>query len=159
MTSQLSKIRVEYQPWQIRTLSLNNLNGQTDLQLCLIVQQVNMLGSRFGFWTVATGSNFTHEIVKYVTVTSDTCSVQNSQAWQHQHVKEPLWHVANGPQFKVHHDFVLGYTDVIVIWCATILTANLIGAKNIEYGVCEYVQSASEPWQLSQSHIFTIYRS
>ena len=70
---------------------------------------------------VATGSDFTHETVKHVTVKVrflQECVqrriVRLSYINTHKNISDMMTKQSNGPQFKAHRDFVMGYTDVIV---------------------------------------------
>ena len=71
--------------------------------------------------TVATGSDFTRETVKHVTVKVrflQECVqcriVRLSYINTHKNISDMMTKQSNGPQFKAHRDFVMGYTNVIV---------------------------------------------
>ena len=70
---------------------------------------------------VATGSDFTHETVKHVTVKVrflQECVqrriVRLSYINTHKNISDMMTKQSNRPQFKAHRDCVMGYTDVIV---------------------------------------------
>ena len=70
---------------------------------------------------VATGNDFTHETVKHVTVKVrflQECvqhkMIRLTYVTTRKNVSDMMTKQSNGPQFKAHRDFVLGYTDDVV---------------------------------------------
>ncbi len=67
---------------------------------------------------LATGKNFTHETVKHVTVKVrflQECVqhkiIRLTYVATRKNVSDIMTKQSNGPQFKAHRDFVLGYAD------------------------------------------------
>ena len=70
---------------------------------------------------VATGNDFTHETVKHVTVKVrflQECVqhkiIRLTYVATRKNVSDMMTKQSNGPQFKAHRDFVLGYADDVV---------------------------------------------